>query len=1663
MPPAIPAVRRARDPKAFQWSDLHQYEGGATPDWIIEERLGYLVDFLGDALKYGKARAVGSGGNLYGNYPDSEIKDVPEEDILVGANEFLMEKVGYDYATLIEILELAEAQDGIDWAWHLTGPPKAQYDEADKLLSWIAPWNTAVLNIGGAAWDLIGDPVFRAAQGQPDLGAGHHLSEAWNQLNSADERLLGYDPNPYTGNFWSTNTGIHGWGDALWFSLDVVDTVSLGFGGRVVKPAVAGVKWAIAQAAGRKGLPEVADRIIRSLPEEFIERAGRTFEYQEGVLGREFAERAVQRDMPKFLGDARLTPTRDIGHGVKVSEMATTGDWVDRPFIIVRLPDGRLQPFYRSSGSMSGQADEYFPFDGFGPSAEDLASGLAPEGWFRKGPHTSGAFAEGTPNHRYGSFKQVSELLSKELGDAEPTILFDQQKMSYDELNEALGTYVEYEDYVRATREQIEAGATTANPPSPMRTTPEEAATELGQEFAERAGRPEMTTAEGLGLRWEAKNSMEQEQIMREWIRQNPDADDAPAPEVIMRWWDDFDPSGTPEVGVAWEEMFGSGSADTALRRSMRDETDAALEELRPGLPPSLRPAMRDALFDFTHETGVFREGAAEYSNMPFNSLVDFLNDFQWLEKMHPGELDNVLNELRRRGLNPDEYLYKPYREIDPRGVEFESVGALGHGWDITAMRIKAKELDVLDVIEGRRVQGEDFHLRTEGPPDTSQGWWHGLEYEDAAGRSHIAGDIRSEFGDYPADWDHLLEPDDLAGRLRGHPDEAGIYERWKVAASEHRERLIERGLTPPTELGLKPGDRVSHQTWGEGEVISIDSDGKEAIIRFIFPSGVADKRLILDWTPIQRAGFDWSGHPTALDEVRLLDEIHQLEGPSGTPEGDPLDRRPGPEQREPYPDTFTQDEIDQIVRNEGGLTDAEIEREMRRSGGYGGGGLTDADLDRLARPEPGVSADPLDEEIAKEIGPGPGPGWKTAGDIPASKAGQVWRTPDNVWGTATDEELLVLLHHARMETKRKIDPSLSLMGENRQREFLAGQQADWASRELTNRGYTPTRGIDDPWQELNWGNIGVDRHPSGELFKDFDYEDTLLGIQAKVKSWWDTEYWPRQVAGSKTGLQTPPDLDLDIGIFGTRMGWTLPKEEAPSVWGTQAGREAYSDGTEMRLRFYSEEKLIAYMDDRYFQPGSQPRALEYRKMFEDEYARRRAIETETGKPYDPGPRPPGHPSEWRLPEGEGGMAGGGFSPQDFANLGEELRAGAREAGWPGAISEEEAAAQVRQGQAWQDLFDRTGTPMGHNVRRIISGGQTGADEGGLQAGQDLGLEVGGWMPEGFAREGMTAGSRINDTEFGTRYGMQEAPRGRTHVGMDWRGTPWTYRPYTRPYRWGPRTIANATDADGTLWIGSTNSAGYTLTRRSVVDDRGHMFIVNTDRVNIDDPEVREGFLAWLRENNVETLNVAGNRHSSNPQLGSDTRRFLNEVLGGPEHRPAYLDEPVPPRGPLDPEHPTTTGEGRVAWVTEPPESDRPRPHGRGEEEARAYLETHDPDAVRPVTDPNIYNVPDPETLPDRTPGAPAGWSTVRGEGLAPLPEWEIDLPAGTSGLSPDDLRASIEAYEARARAGPSRRAQEYEPIREILSPEEAERREHLRALFDYVYPRSDPPWAGRD
>ncbi len=41
-------------------------------------------------------------------------------------------------------------------------------------------------------------------------------------------------------------------------------------------------------------------------------------------------------------------------------------------------------------------------------------------------------------------------------------------------------------------------------------------------------------------------------------------------------------------------------------------------------------------------------------------------------------------------------------------------------------------------------------------------------------------------------------------------------------------------------------------------------------------------------------------------------------------------------------------------------------------------------------------------------------------------------------------------------------------------------------------------------------------------------------------------------------------------------------------------------------------------------------------------------------------------------------------------------------------------------------------------VTRIVSGGQTGADQGALMAAKRLGLSTGGWMPQGFTTEAGT-------------------------------------------------------------------------------------------------------------------------------------------------------------------------------------------------------------------------------------------------------------------------------------------------------------------------------------
>ena len=151
------------------------------------------------------------------------------------------------------------------------------------------------------------------------------------------------------------------------------------------------------------------------------------------------------------------------------------------------------------------------------------------------------------------------------------------------------------------------------------------------------------------------------------------------------------------------------------------------------------------------------------------------------------------------------------------------------------------------------------------------------------------------------------------------------------------------------------------------------------------------------------------------------------------------------------------------------------------------------------------------------------------------------------------------------------------------------------------------------------------------------------------------------------------------------------------------------------------------------------------------------------------------------------------------------------------------------------------------SIKKIISGGQTGADQAGLIVGVALGLETGGWAPKGWATENGAA-------EWLREFGLREYPIS---------GYP-------------ARTEANVRDADGTVMFGDRDSLGTICTSRAIKTHRKpnvHFSIPHNhiDRVRY----MRE----WLEKNNVTILNVAGNRESKNPGIHQAVVEFLLEVL----------------------------------------------------------------------------------------------------------------------------------------------------------------------------------------
>ena len=96
------------------------------------------------------------------------------------------------------------------------------------------------------------------------------------------------------------------------------------------------------------------------------------------------------------------------------------------------------------------------------------------------------------------------------------------------------------------------------------------------------------------------------------------------------------------------------------------------------------------------------------------------------------------------------------------------------------------------------------------------------------------------------------------------------------------------------------------------------------------------------------------------------------------------------------------------------------------------------------------------------------------------------------------------------------------------------------------------------------------------------------------------------------------------------------------------------------------------------------------------------------------------------------------------------------------------------------------------------------------------------------------------------------------------------------------RTYANARDSDATIRFATNfDSRGERCTLRATKKfNKPHL------DVNPNSPPPVSEVVDWITENNVEVLNVAGNRESKSPGLGNFVIDFLSQVFQQMGHKP---------------------------------------------------------------------------------------------------------------------------------------------------------------------------------
>jgi hypothetical protein len=149
-------------------------------------------------------------------------------------------------------------------------------------------------------------------------------------------------------------------------------------------------------------------------------------------------------------------------------------------------------------------------------------------------------------------------------------------------------------------------------------------------------------------------------------------------------------------------------------------------------------------------------------------------------------------------------------------------------------------------------------------------------------------------------------------------------------------------------------------------------------------------------------------------------------------------------------------------------------------------------------------------------------------------------------------------------------------------------------------------------------------------------------------------------------------------------------------------------------------------------------------------------------------------------------------------------------------------------------------------LETIISGGQPGVGLAAWRVAAAYRVPTGGWMPRGFLTE---EGPR---PEFAARYGARELAADETLA----------------------QTRSNVRDSDGTLWFGETTTRE-AWEAVAACQELGKPCLTIYPGAAFRPAHV----VAWIDQNRVRTLHVAGNRERDEPGLGERVEAFLVLVL----------------------------------------------------------------------------------------------------------------------------------------------------------------------------------------